>query len=191
MNTATDPSLPMSADCNDMDANTYPGATELCGMGDNNCNGTTSDEMMVSCYPDADEDTYAPTGATATPRCPATGRDHVGGCPFMSTNRSPSGGNGDCADADPTRRPGVPEICDEPGFIDQNCNGPADEGNALCHADGDDDGWALAMAMSSTRCIVPARVGEPHLGCPPGFTGRAPTGMGNQDCNDTNVSLHT
>jgi hypothetical protein len=46
-------------DCNDVDSNVYPGATEACNGVDDNCNGT-SDEGLVGTtfYADADNDGY-------------------------------------------------------------------------------------------------------------------------------------
>lgn len=46
------------ADCNDEDANTFPGAQELCGGGDNDCDGETDEDpsSWLTFYADADGD---------------------------------------------------------------------------------------------------------------------------------------
>jgi hypothetical protein len=58
-----------SWDCNDNAPNVSPGAQEVCGGGDENCNGTSNEEGATNCkyyYPDADGDGY---GAKVTGKC--------------------------------------------------------------------------------------------------------------------------
>jgi hypothetical protein len=180
-----------TTDCNDGNLTIFPGAIELCGGGDHDCDGDETDEVTISCFTDGDDDTYAPAGAVAAPVCPVAGREIVGGCPSGRTNRAPTAGNVDCADADGTRKPGIAEMCDEPTFVDANCNGDADEGAVLCYRDADDDGYSFTGAATARSCLETTRAGSPHFGCDVGFTGRAPTALVDRDCSDTNPALHT
>jgi hypothetical protein len=86
-------------DCADMSPNIHPGATERCNRIDDVC--ATGGGVKAS--EDQDNDGYAPTGASCT------------GGSLPKT---------DCADNNPSRNPGVAEVCD---VIDNNCSGGVDE----------------------------------------------------------------
>jgi hypothetical protein len=77
---------------------------EACDGSDNDCDGTTDEGVTTTCYTDADNDTYAPFGATTTAVCGACG----GGLTF----RAPTGMNIDCNDMQMQDYPGAPERCD-------------------------------------------------------------------------------
>jgi hypothetical protein len=89
-----------SGDCNDRDANVFPGAPEACAYDgiDEDCDGTPAS------YVDEDGDGFGIFEVTdcAQPRGPASG---------------------DCDDADPALNPGAEEICAD--GIDQDCDGNA------------------------------------------------------------------
>jgi hypothetical protein len=60
-------------DCNNMDSYSYPGAPEVCNHRDNNCNGTTDDEVVdVSYSIDNDHDGWCQQGNTVL-GCPGEG----------------------------------------------------------------------------------------------------------------------
>jgi hypothetical protein len=84
-------------DCNDQSAAARPGAIEVCDSVDNNCDGNVDEGLAV----DADGDKHYKIGTCGAPA-------------------------DDCDDADPTRFPGNPEICDGK---DNDCDGavPANE----------------------------------------------------------------
>ncbi|MFO0680715.1 MAG: putative metal-binding motif-containing protein [Sandaracinus sp.] len=175
-----------SADCNAADPSVHPGAVEICDAVDQNCNGSTTDVMMIPCYSDADRDGYAPSGAVAMSTCP----DPTGLCPTGTTDRPPTTGQIDCAPASASINPAAVETCDAPTFVDQNCNGNADEGSVTCYHDGDDDGYAPLGATGVVTCTEPTRVGPQHGGCPVQSTARAPSTPASADCNDASASDH-
>ena len=123
-----------NTDCNDSCSTCHPGAVELCDALDNNCNGTVDDGAQITCYTDADNDTYAPMGATSGSVCPVAGRDVFGGCPVNRTNRAPTAGNVDCNDSAAGVNPGAAEVCDL-AMVDENCDGVANP-PALCTCSG-------------------------------------------------------
>ena len=111
-----------STDCDDADASTNPGASELAGTGvDENCNGAEQ------CYIDADVDGFVDgSGATIESLdvdCTDGGEANA------------SALTGDCNDASAAFHPGAEEAdCTDPN--DYNCDG------SVGYADADLDGWA-------------------------------------------------
>jgi len=55
-----------SEDCNDAVAAIFPGAAETCNGLDDDCNGTIDDDLAVTYYRDADNDTYGDPNESAT-----------------------------------------------------------------------------------------------------------------------------
>jgi hypothetical protein len=176
--TSIAPSSMASRDCDDTMSSVHPFAFELCDSIDQNCNGMTSDAVMITCYADTDNDTYPRIGATSMMMCPVSGRDAQGGCASGFINTAPTTANGDCADSDPSIHPGITEMCSAPA-VDQNCNGNTDEGLLTCYRDQDGDGYALAGTSSVLLCPVAAR-------CPATYTSTAPSTR--SDCDDSTAT---
>ncbi|HMV66846.1 MAG TPA: putative metal-binding motif-containing protein [Myxococcota bacterium] len=97
-------------DCDDGDPAVFPGAPEPCDGVDNNCAFGTGDEGQLAYQRDEDGDGYGHGEPTLA--CPGT------------LDEAWVTRGGDCDDARPRVHPGVPEVCD---YVDNNCNGDADE----------------------------------------------------------------
>ena len=178
---------PGTSDCDDADADNYPGNTEVCDAADNDCdaivdNGFDVDgDSVTTCGPDgtpgnADDDcddaldTVFP-GATET--CDGVDEDCDGtvdngfdadgdGVNSCGADGTPGNADDDCDDANAAVFPGATELCDG---IDGDCDGslPADEV--------DDDGDLYV------ECFVP--VGTTINGI-----------LGGDDCDDTQAGVN-
>ena len=116
-------------DCDDADASTNPGATEVCDGVDNDCDGAVDEGVMDTWYADADADGYGDPGA-ATDACDAP----PGHAPTAT----------DCDDTDPAVYPSAAERCDS---VDNDCDGDVDEDvQGTWFADADADGFGDAGA---------------------------------------------
>jgi hypothetical protein len=100
-------------DCNDLDAEIYPGADETCATNgiDNDCDGDAYDDAVdqITWYRDGDGDTYGDASVMVV-SCTAPSD-------FVSDT------TGDCDDDSATTYPGAPELLDG---IDNNCDGVED-----------------------------------------------------------------
>ncbi len=79
---------------------------ETCDGEDDDCDGRTDEGLLLTCFPDTDDDTYAPGDAGPIASCPAEGRATVGGCPRGRTDSRPctlSSGLRRHVDRDPPR----------------------------------------------------------------------------------------
>jgi hypothetical protein len=143
-----------SLDCDDNNANAYPGNTEACDGVDNNCDGRVDEGFPRSqFFRDADADGWgslvsipacaAPPGYVKNsldcddnnpnihPLAPETLCNGVDeNCNGLADDDRNLDGdpvsfcNGDCDDNNPNRYPGNIEVCDG---IDNNCNGEVDD----------------------------------------------------------------
>ena len=116
----------VTGDCDDLDADRSPVATEVCDEIDNNCNEEIDEGVTSTFYTDFDEDNYGDINQ-----------------PIDACER-PEGyveDNTDCHDDDTLIPPGAIEICDDQ---DNNCNGQVDEfgiDGITWYEDGDEDGF--------------------------------------------------
>lgn len=137
----TDPLCVDVDDCDDNDANNYPGNVEVCDGADNDCDYTADNGLTFTYwYPDADGDSYGDENDAGTYDCQA-----------------PSGyvdNNDDCDDGDYYVNPGVPEDCIFLG-IDDDCNGMIDDG-CLCTSCSDIDGDGHYPVNCSDPLCTPA-----------------------------------
>ncbi len=131
-----------NTDCDDTDAGTHPGASEVCDGEDNDCDGSI-DEGATSpstFYADDDGDGFGDAS------------DTVEDCGAPSGYVSDAT---DCDDTDPFINPDAEEVCDG---VDNDCDGTTDVGASdvsTFYADDDGDGFGDA-ADSTQDCSVPS-----------------------------------
>ena len=152
-------------DCDDTDADIYPGADEYCNGVDDDCDGTIDESDAVDAstwYADSDGDGYGAAGRSTTACEEPSG--------YVSDDT-------DCDDSDPDINPGAIEICNG---VDDDCDGDIDTDDSSLdtttagtyYADDDGDGYGDADD-STTTC-------EP----PSGYV------TDDTDCDDTDRSIN-
>jgi len=113
-----------NTDCDDNNADRFPGNPEICDGLDNNCDGVMDEGVLLTFYLDNDNDGYGDANSTIT------------GC------TAPQGyvtDNTDCDDTDTGISPNGTEVCDG---VDNNCDGNIDEGTLTTFfIDNDGDGY--------------------------------------------------
>jgi hypothetical protein len=162
-------SLDNGEDCDDLDADNYPGNAEVCDGVDNNCDGEVDDA-------DDDLDTTGLTLYYADSDSDSFGDKNDGGIYFCSDPGADYSANDwDCNDADPAVNPAADEICD--GINNDCANGKDDNDPNVTDqttwyedADGDTFGDPLSKAFA---CNAPA-----------GYI------LDDQDCNDNDPDIN-
>ena len=136
-------------DCDDHDADVFPGAVELCNGADDDCDSEIDEDAadQGTWFPDGDGDGYG-----------------VGG-EGMTACDQPEGfsaSSGDCDDDNASISPDAEELCNE---LDDNCDGDVDEGVLQTfYGDADKDGFG-DDASSTTACEQPPDTAEDGGDC--------------------------
>jgi len=123
--------LDLPGDCDDANANAFPGATESCNGFDDNCDGLVDDlDPLISgqstWYADADGDGFGDAGASTTSCIQPAG---------TVTDAT------DCDDGAASNYPGNTELCDG---LDNDCSG-APSFDAAGEVDADSDGFLSCL----------------------------------------------
>ncbi len=101
-----------NTDCNDNSSAVNPGASEICNLIDDDCDGTADDGIpVINYYSDLDGDTFGSTLITST-------------CASLTGNFVVVGG--DCDDSNTAINPSAVEIC--LNSIDDDCDGVVNNG---------------------------------------------------------------
>ena len=130
--------ISVGGDCNDLDAQISPDATEVCDTVDNDCNGQTDEGVELTFYLDTDSDGYGDPANSILGCTPPT---------------SYVDNSDDCNDSEALAWTGNAEVCD---FVDNDCNGQTDEGVLITYYwDGDSDGYGHP-ALSTEDCSQPS-----------------------------------
>ncbi|MEK7632529.1 MAG: putative metal-binding motif-containing protein [Patescibacteria group bacterium] len=131
--------VPACEDCDDTNANAYPGNTEVCDGVDNDCEDTVDEDAAdeLTWYEDLDGDTYGDSDST-TFACD----EPIG---YVADSA-------DCDDAAATVNPGAAEVCND---VDDDCDGGTDEDLAVTVYYTDADGDGYGAGSGSSECADP------------------------------------
>ena len=134
---------PACEDCDDADADVFPGAAEVCDGDDNDCDDAVDEDAVdaVTWYADQDGDRH---GDASSPTLACTAPDdHV----LDAT---------DCDDTSSAVHPGATELCNG---VDDDCDSTVDEDDAAdaptWYDDADGDGYGDST-LSTRACEAPS-----------------------------------
>ncbi len=134
-------------DCDDNNANRYPGAIEVCDYVDNDCDGIVDEAVKNTYYLDSDGDGYG-TNTSTIQACEAPQG-------YVSVT-------GDCNDSRNDVSPGSTEVCDG---IDNDCDSAIDENvKTMFFRDADGDGYGAA-SPTTLACAAPPGYVSNSLDC--------------------------
>ncbi|HVJ19825.1 MAG TPA: putative metal-binding motif-containing protein, partial [Polyangiaceae bacterium] len=161
-----------TSDCDDGNAATHPGATEICNHVDNNCTAGTSDEPKLTFYRDSDGDTYGNAAGGMQQDCSA-----------------PSGyatSNDDCNDGNSAIHPNAADVCDG---VDSNCDGKQ-ETISTYYPDCDQDTFGRNESCLAVPVVTGCELPPPVLADQAGTTVSVPYVTNSSDCDNNNQSIN-
>jgi hypothetical protein len=126
-------------DCDDSDADIYPGAWERCNGEDDDCDGRPDDGLdEIMYFMDSDGDGYGDADYTEVACDLPDGFSEI---------------DGDCNDSDASVNPGIYADCED--GRDEDCDGDIDEGpDSTWYLDSDGDGFGDADE-TIVSCLMP------------------------------------
>ncbi|MFT5684390.1 MAG: hypothetical protein ACI8RZ_005331 [Myxococcota bacterium] len=127
-------------DCDDTEDSAFPGGTEVCDTVDNDCDGSTDEDVTTTYYQDTDSDGFGIADVTTSACDLPTGY---------------AADPGDCDDADGAISPNATEVCDD---LDNDCDGDADSDaidQTTFYADDDGDGFG-DVSDTTIDCSAPS-----------------------------------
>ena len=142
-----------STDCDDLDADVHPGATEICNDVDDDCNGSADDGLATAdWYEDADGDGFGDATSTQNDCDAPSG--------YVSDAT-------DCDDTDSEINPDADEVCNT---LDDDCDGDIDDDDADVtdmlewYLDADADGYGDATSVVEA-CLEPSGYTDVDTDC--------------------------
>jgi hypothetical protein len=157
--------FPAQEDCDDEDPAVHPGAPEVCGGIDEDCDGFLDEadpdlDGDLTLYADADGDTWGSADpGDAREFCAQPGSGWVADAT-------------DCDDTDPAIHPGVEERCDG---VDEDCDGAVDDDAIdadVWYRDADEDGYGDPAGATLLCTATSGYVAD------------------DTDCDDTEADIH-
>jgi MYXO-CTERM domain-containing protein len=136
-------------DCDDTAASIHPGASEVCNLVDDNCDGQIDEGSQTALYyRDADSDGFGNARQSRVACMTPPG--------FVSNLE-------DCDDTNAASYPGGTEVCDG---SDNDCDGAVDDGvGSSWYVDGDADGFGAANGNTIQSCNRPTGYSDNALDC--------------------------
>jgi len=127
-------------DCDDLDPDSHPGASERCDGADNDCDGVIDEDVLLVWHADTDDDGFGDPERSVEDCDPPDG--------YVDDAT-------DCDDLDPDSHPGAMEWCDG---ADNDCNARVDDNArdaATFFEDADSDGYGTPTSVTEA-CAPPS-----------------------------------
>ncbi len=158
-------------DCDDTRGGTNPGASDVCGGGDQDCDGMVDEEPSILYYFDADGDGY---GVNAD-------ESNVLACSPPTSSYTLL--EGDCDETRPGVHPGVPEMCNG---LDDDCDGSTDPGCSCIEGTSQTCGPPTEVGNCTQSSRLCTAAGAWPTDCPGAvYPGTEVCGGGDEDCDGT------